>query len=183
MGLDAYRWSPSTTVRVAERDADSFAAVREVCLPAVLRYVRNPDEAEDLTADVFERAIGAWPRCEGRSSPVTWLIGIARYALADQHRPSAGPTVSLQEVTDGAPLPTALSGRSGGATRRSTVGATSAVSPSRSGAGPAGVAICCRPVVNPEANIITALICRADGGRHSRVCRRPAIRKIERSAR
>jgi RNA polymerase sigma factor (sigma-70 family) len=44
-------------------------------------------DAEDLTQQTFERALGAWPRFDPeRAAPGTWLIAIARNLLIDHFR-------------------------------------------------------------------------------------------------
>jgi len=42
--------------------------------------------ADDLTQETFERAVGALPRFEGRSSARTWLLSIARRVCMDELR-------------------------------------------------------------------------------------------------
>jgi RNA polymerase sigma-70 factor (ECF subfamily) len=50
----------------------------------VLRRVRNRPDAEDITADVFHRALEHLDRFEWRGTPfVAWLFRIASHALAD----------------------------------------------------------------------------------------------------
>ena len=44
---------------------------------------------DDLTQDTFLRALGSLHRFEGRSSARTWLLAIARRAVADSHRYTA----------------------------------------------------------------------------------------------
>lgn len=45
------------------------------------------EDAEDLTQQVFERALRAWPRFDPRrASPSTWVIAIARNLLIDHYR-------------------------------------------------------------------------------------------------
>ncbi|MFJ4833795.1 sigma factor [Streptomyces sp. NPDC088747] len=59
----------------------------------VLRYVAHlsgdPQSAHDLTQDTFARALGSLHRFEGRSSARTWLLSIARRAVADSLRRAA----------------------------------------------------------------------------------------------
>ncbi|MFC8428141.1 sigma-70 family RNA polymerase sigma factor [Streptomyces sp. NPDC057253] len=59
----------------------------------VLRYVAflsgDPQGADDLAQDTFVRALGSLPRFEGRSSARTWLMSIARRAVADSLRRAA----------------------------------------------------------------------------------------------
>ncbi|MBU6529707.1 sigma-70 family RNA polymerase sigma factor [Streptomyces sp. NPDC057245] len=59
----------------------------------VLRYVTylsgDPQAAHDLTQDTFTRAFGSLHRFEGRASARTWLLTIARRAVADSLRRAA----------------------------------------------------------------------------------------------
>ncbi|MEU1299830.1 MULTISPECIES: sigma-70 family RNA polymerase sigma factor [Streptomyces] len=59
----------------------------------VLRYVArlsgDPQTAHDLTQDTFARAFGSLHRYEGRASARTWLLSIARRAVADSLRCAA----------------------------------------------------------------------------------------------
>ncbi|WSV01749.1 sigma-70 family RNA polymerase sigma factor [Streptomyces sp. NBC_01023] len=59
----------------------------------VLRYVAHlsgdPQTAHDLTQDTFARAFGSLHRYEGRASARTWLLSIARRAVADSLRRAA----------------------------------------------------------------------------------------------
>ena len=57
----------------------------------VWRYVRlrvpSDSDAEDVTSQVFEKALRSWPSYDaGRGSVVGWLVGIARHAVADWWR-------------------------------------------------------------------------------------------------
>ncbi|MEV5427764.1 sigma-70 family RNA polymerase sigma factor [Streptomyces sp. NPDC052701] len=59
----------------------------------VIRYVAHlsadPQAVDDLAQDTFLRALGSLHRFEGRSSARTWLLAIARRAVADSHRYAA----------------------------------------------------------------------------------------------
>ncbi|MFI6408178.1 sigma-70 family RNA polymerase sigma factor [Streptomyces sp. NPDC050548] len=59
----------------------------------VLRYVAHlsgdPQTAHDLTQDTFVRALDSLPGFEGRASARTWLLSIARRAVADSFRRAA----------------------------------------------------------------------------------------------
>ncbi|MDT6983481.1 sigma-70 family RNA polymerase sigma factor [Streptomyces lusitanus] len=59
----------------------------------VLRFVTHlsgdPQAAHDLTQDTFARAFGSLHLFEGRSSARTWLLSIARRAVADSLRRAA----------------------------------------------------------------------------------------------
>lgn len=69
--------------------------------PDVRRYVlslgADPHSAEDLTQDTFLRALSSLHRFEGRSSARTWLLSIARRAVADSIRLSS----SRPRLSDG----------------------------------------------------------------------------------
>ncbi|MFI9752965.1 sigma-70 family RNA polymerase sigma factor [Streptomyces collinus] len=59
----------------------------------VIRYVAHlcadPQAVDDLAQDTFLRALGSLHRFEGRSSARTWLLAIARRAVADSIRCTA----------------------------------------------------------------------------------------------
>ncbi len=90
----------------------SFAELYQAHLAAVFNYcqfrVGERCIAEDLTADVFERA---W-RARGRFRPdragfATWVLAIARNAVVDWQRSNGRhPTLALPaDLADAAPLP------------------------------------------------------------------------------
>jgi RNA polymerase sigma-70 factor (ECF subfamily) len=96
-GLDAGAPSrPSAAERVAAFKAclASEAAFRrfyDEALGRVYGYLVNRCQgdralAEDLTQAAFGDAIRNWAAFDGRSDPVTWLIGIARHKLVDHFR-------------------------------------------------------------------------------------------------
>src|SRR6185295_2101285 len=77
-----------------------FAELYERHFPAVYAYVsrRVPDRtrAEDLTSDVFHKALAALPRYESRGAPfAAWLYRIASNEIADFRRRSARDFVAL----------------------------------------------------------------------------------------
>jgi len=81
-------------VEAAQRDPARFAQLYETNFERVYAYIarRVPDrsEAEDLTADVFHRALASLPRFEWRGLPfAAWLIRIAANAIADRWKRSA----------------------------------------------------------------------------------------------
>ncbi len=76
----------------------------------VWRYVRlrvpSDSDAEDVTSQVFEKALTSWSSYDaGRGSVVGWLIGIARHAVADWWR-KHGRELPVDEVhqAGGAPM-------------------------------------------------------------------------------
>lgn len=77
--------------RVAEAFADLFAAYEQRIFNAVYRLVGDYDDAADLTADTFARALRGYERFRGDAQPYTWLYRIAlnlckNYFRQQQHR-------------------------------------------------------------------------------------------------
>jgi RNA polymerase sigma-70 factor (ECF subfamily) len=78
-------------VEAAQKDPSRFAQLYEAHFERVYAYiavrVRNRDEAEDLTAEVFHKALAHLPRFESRGAPfAAWLYRIAANAIADRSR-------------------------------------------------------------------------------------------------
>src|SRR6266581_5119604 len=77
-------------VRAAKGDPAAFGVLYDRHVSAVYRYVyyrvRDDAEAEDLTSDVFMRALKAMPRYEPRQAFLAWLYRIARNAVIDRAR-------------------------------------------------------------------------------------------------
>jgi RNA polymerase sigma-70 factor (ECF subfamily) len=96
--------SPSTAAqaRTEQLCADWYAAHGE----AIYNYLRfqlvAPDEAEDLTAETFLRAVRSADRFDpSRASAQTWLLTIARNVLIDHIRSArARRHVGLDELRD-----------------------------------------------------------------------------------
>ncbi|MET9657225.1 sigma-70 family RNA polymerase sigma factor [Streptomyces sp. NPDC006510] len=85
----------TTLLALAARDGDPVKAdlfVRALHRD-VWRYVAylsaDRQAADDLTQEVFLRALAALPRFEGRSSARTWLLSIARRTVVDSLRYAA----------------------------------------------------------------------------------------------
>ena len=71
----------------------------------VVRRVRDRDQAQDLTADVFHRALAGLSRFEYRGVPfAAWLFQIARNAIADDSK----RTVRLRKIADFSDAPEAI---------------------------------------------------------------------------
>jgi RNA polymerase sigma-70 factor (ECF subfamily) len=101
-------------VEAAQRDPRRFGVLYEQNVDRVYawvaRRVRDRAEAEDVTADVFHRALANLARFEWRGVPfAAWLLTIAAHAIADRaqraSRPLPPPDVpepppSLEEVED-----------------------------------------------------------------------------------
>ncbi|MGH9704724.1 MAG: RNA polymerase sigma factor [Candidatus Acidiferrales bacterium] len=76
-------------VEAAQKDPSQFVALYEIHFERVyafiVRRVRDRDESEDLTSEVFHRALANLPRFEWRGVPFgAWLIRIAANAVADR---------------------------------------------------------------------------------------------------
>ena len=78
--------------RAGRGDAQAFGVLYDRYVDAVYRYafyrVRNEAEAEDVTSDVFFKALRAIPRYRPRQPFLAWLYRIARNALIDRARRS-----------------------------------------------------------------------------------------------
>ncbi|MCX4405401.1 sigma-70 family RNA polymerase sigma factor [Streptomyces sp. NPDC059837] len=85
----------ATAWALAARSGDPHAAEHFVRAlhGDVLRYVAylsgDPQTADDLAQDTFVRAFDSLPGFEGRASARTWLLAIARRAVADSFRRAA----------------------------------------------------------------------------------------------
>ena len=85
--------------RAGSGEAEAFGVLYDRYVDAVYRYVfyrvRNEAEAEDVTSDVFMRALRAIPKYEPRQAFLAWLYRIARNAVIDRGRRHA----ARQQVT------------------------------------------------------------------------------------
>ena len=83
-------------IRAAGGDAEAFGVLYDRHVSAVYRYVfyrvRNEAEAEDVTSDVFMKALRAISRYEPRQAFLAWLYRIARNAVIDRGRRLASRT-------------------------------------------------------------------------------------------
>ena len=79
-------------VRASKGESAAFGLLYDRHVAAIYRYVyyrvRDDAEAEDLTSDVFMRALKAMPRYEPRQAFLAWLYRIARNAVIDRARRS-----------------------------------------------------------------------------------------------
>jgi RNA polymerase sigma-70 factor, ECF subfamily len=78
-------------VEAAQRDCSRFAELYEANFERVYAYVarrvRDRDEAQDLTADVFHLALKSLARFEWRGVPfAAWLFRIASNEIADRSK-------------------------------------------------------------------------------------------------
>lgn len=76
--------------RAGSGEAEAFGVLYDRYADAVYRYVfyrvRNETEAEDVTSEVFMRALRAIPKYEPRQAFLAWLYRIARNAVIDRSR-------------------------------------------------------------------------------------------------
>lgn len=76
-------------VEAAQQDPARFAELYENNFERVYAYVahrvRDREDAQDLTSEVFHKALASLPRFEWRGLPfVAWLLGIAANVLSDR---------------------------------------------------------------------------------------------------
>ncbi len=87
--------------RASAGDRRAFAALYDRHVDAVYRYafyrVRSDAEAEDVTSEVFHRALVAMPRYQPRRPFLAFLYTIARNVVADQLR-RARPAASFEDA-------------------------------------------------------------------------------------
>lgn len=90
-------------LRAQAGDADAFGQIFDEISDDIYRFlafrVRNPEDAKDLTSQVFLEAWRSLHRFDHRKSFLTWIFSIARYRLIDHYR-AFRPTVSLDAVID-----------------------------------------------------------------------------------
>jgi RNA polymerase sigma-70 factor (ECF subfamily) len=88
-------------VRASKGDPSAFGTLYDRHLSAVYRYVyyrvRDDHEAEDLTSEVFMKALRAIPRYEPRQAFLAWLYRIARNSVIDHIR-RGGRQVSFEDA-------------------------------------------------------------------------------------
>ncbi len=80
-------------------------------------HLTSAAQADDLTQDVYLRAIGALARFRGDSSARTWLLAIARRVIADHHRRSRRQRRSTEAPPEGVTRGPALHGELSAALR------------------------------------------------------------------
>jgi RNA polymerase sigma-70 factor (ECF subfamily) len=97
-------------VEAARQNRAAFAPLYRRYVAPVYRYfyqqVTTREDAEDLTASTFSKALAGLDRYEGRGSFAAWLFGIARHTLIDHQRarytagvaPAAHATESVRGV-------------------------------------------------------------------------------------
>jgi RNA polymerase sigma-70 factor (ECF subfamily) len=97
-------------VELAKANPDRFAGLYDRYVDRVYAYVsrRIPDRAatEDITSEVFEKALAKLDQFEWRGTPfIAWLYRIAANAIADRWRKEGGRlTETLSDVPDAGEL-------------------------------------------------------------------------------
>lgn len=91
----------SLALRARGGNAHAFGVLYDRYFERVFRYVyyrvRDQQEAEDVTSDVFLRAMRAMPRYEPRQAFLAWLYRIARNAVIDRAR-TTRPRLSFEDA-------------------------------------------------------------------------------------
>ncbi len=77
-----------------------FRQYREGMILFLLRYVGNPQTAEDISQDVFARLWLDRPRISGKSLFKTWLYTLARNAAIDYLRKNRRTSPDVAEISD-----------------------------------------------------------------------------------
>ena len=100
---DYARLSDDELLLRTREDREAFGAFYDRHVRAVLLELRRrglpPDEALDLTAEVFATALVASRRYRPGEAPArAWLLGIARNKLAHRHRRSATETAARRKL-------------------------------------------------------------------------------------
>ncbi len=89
--------------RAIAGDAEAFGSLYDRYVDVVYRYVYyrigEPAEAEDVTSDVFFKALRAMPRYQPRQPFLAWLYRIARNALIDRARRQR-PQLSFEDALE-----------------------------------------------------------------------------------
>jgi RNA polymerase sigma-70 factor (ECF subfamily) len=97
-------------VEAAQTDPAKFGELYEIHFEKVYAFiakrVRDRDTAEDLTSDVFHKALANLRKFEWRGAPfAAWLIKIAANAIADQSKRAARETRHPEEPPESAVEP------------------------------------------------------------------------------
>lgn len=94
-------------IEAAQQDPARFAALYELHFERVyafvVRRVRDRDAAEDLTSEVFHKALANLPRFKWRGAPFcTWLFRIAANMIADRTKRSSrqGDIAQIDDMAD-----------------------------------------------------------------------------------
>jgi RNA polymerase sigma-70 factor, ECF subfamily len=106
MGADASDLSLVRRVQRGERGAYDLLVLKyqHKVVKLVMRYLRNPADAEDVAQEAFVKAYRALPQFRGDSAFYTWLyriaINTAKNALAARDRNPVSYELDLQNTDD-----------------------------------------------------------------------------------
>ncbi len=89
--MDTPSWAEATLIERAQaQDETAFDQIVRLYADRIYNYVRrmvgNPQDAEDITQEVFIRAYQGLPSFDGRASFSTWLYRIATNLCIDHRR-------------------------------------------------------------------------------------------------
>src|ERR1700681_1512422 len=92
-------------VEAAQKDPAKFAELYEIHFARVYafvaRRVRDRDRAEDLTSEVFHKALAGLGTFEWRGAPFSaWLVRIAANLVIDQGKRAARETSSAKQAPE-----------------------------------------------------------------------------------
>jgi len=90
-------------VEAAQADPSKFAELYELHFDKIYAFVarrlRNRDLAEDLTAEIFQKALANLPRFQWRGAPfASWLFKIASNVIADRFKSLANEVVVSEDT-------------------------------------------------------------------------------------
>jgi RNA polymerase sigma-70 factor (TIGR02943 family) len=91
--------SDTVASRARSRPAD-FASHRPALKRYAMRALRNPADAEDVVQETLAAALASPDGFGGRSSTLTWLIGILKHKILDTYRRQSREA-PLPETLDG----------------------------------------------------------------------------------
>jgi RNA polymerase sigma-70 factor, ECF subfamily len=102
--IDSSREEEKRLIERAKRDPREFGALYDRHFQQIYRFVysrvREQTAAEDVTSEVFIKALKAMPRYQDTGRPfAAWLYQIAVNAIADRYR-SLKPTHTLDDFHD-----------------------------------------------------------------------------------
>jgi RNA polymerase sigma-70 factor (ECF subfamily) len=97
-------------IEAAQLDPAKFGDLYEIHFERIYafiaRRVRDRDTAEDLTSDVFHKALAGLRNYESRGAPfAAWLIRIAANAVADQYKRAAREAPGSEAASEPAAQP------------------------------------------------------------------------------
>lgn len=92
-------------IEAAQKDPARFGDLYELHFERVyafiIRRVRDRDVAEDLTSEVFHKALANLPEYQWRGTPfVVWLIKIAANAVTDQLKRAGREVATSEDIAD-----------------------------------------------------------------------------------